>query len=157
VKKDSITLELPDSARNRRSTRWNPWLLLVLGLVWLGQAAFRTDELWMRYTSLVMGIAAVSVAAFSLRHPRQAFIRFDRTGISARPPNGLIAHIPWSEVDYLRFATFTFVVVKKDKRELTVDLGWIAYHAHRTVKPQLMEMAQRHGIEIRTTEWKEPP
>jgi hypothetical protein len=155
VKKDSITLELPDSG-SRRTTRWNPWILLVLGIVWLGQAAFRTDESWFRYASLAMGIAAVSLAVFSLRHPRQPFIRFDRTGITARLPAGLMTHIPWKDVDHLRFSTYTFVVVKKDKRELTVDLGWIAYHTHRSIKPRMMELAKSHGIDVRATDWKEP-
>ena len=70
-------------------------------------------------------------------------------GLEARISRGRSLVLDWKEIVSIDASTFRFVIRTKDDRTILINLGWLSYEQHQTVKPRFLECARSKGVEVR--------
>ena len=126
------------------------WIQLTLGCLFLAQSVFSENQiLWFALLQGGYGLGLIVAMIFFPWFLKPRVLRFHERGLEARISRGRPLVLDWKEIVSIDASTFRFVIMTKDDRIIPIDLGWLSYEQHQTVKPRFLECARSKGVEVR--------
>jgi len=144
-----ITLDVQPEPANPRAQFTQRAIFAMIGVTNLVQALMKDNDF--RYVNLIVGLGTVLFAIFYRRFNRPKVFTFDDDGIEgplgARNP----VKMKWNDIARIEGSVFRLTVLSKSGDRSDINLGNITYDQHKQIKPLILELAQSHGVEVRTT------
>lgn len=135
------------SPRDRALFRWTQF---TLGCLFLVQSIFSENQiLWFAMFQGAYGFGLIIAMTFFPWFLKPRVLRFDERGLVARISQGRPIALDWEEVGVVEASTFRFLIRTKDGRTIPVNLGWLSYEQHQTVKPRFLACARSKGVEVK--------
>jgi hypothetical protein len=144
---EPIILTLDPTGYVHRRLRIQGVLFALLGLINLVQAYLVDNDF--RFVNLIVGIFFISSAfAYPLIF-RQKLATFDDNGLMWSVKNRRNLSLAWNQIAYIEASTLHFYVHPNDSGQFTIDLGNLTYEQHKTLKPQIIDLARSKGVDVR--------
>ena len=147
---EPIILYLDSEGSSPRRMRLFSILYGLLGLSFLVQATLVHGAF--KYVLSVFAVGWIVIAFVYPRLFKGKAITFDDSGISWSPTVPQNSKVPWDQIAYIEGSILTFRIQTKDSKHFNVDLGNLTYEQHRTLKPQILDLARSHGVNVRMIE-----
>ena len=144
---DPIIIYLDSEGSSPRRLRALSIIYGILGISFLAQAMLAHDAF--RYVMLVLALTWILIALNYPRLFKAKTMTIDRSGIAWSRTKPRSLKITWDQIAYMEASTLEFRIRTKDSKLVTINLGSLTFEQHRTLKPQIIELARSKGVEVR--------
>jgi hypothetical protein len=144
---EPIILYLDSGGSSPRRMRLFSILYGFLGLSFLVQATLAHGVL--KYVLFVFALAWIVITLIYPRLYKGKVMTFDGSGVAWLHPTPQNPTLAWDQIAYIEASSLTFRIHTKDLKLFTVDLANLTYEQHRTVKPQILDLARSKGVDVR--------
>jgi hypothetical protein len=144
---EPITLIFDPGGSASRGLRIQWIIYALLGLINLVQAVLLDNNF--RLFNLFAGIFFVASAFIYPIIFRPMLATFDDNGMMWSVKRRRNLSLTWNQIAYFEAATLHFHIHTKDSGQFTIDLGPLTYAQHKTLKPQILDLARSKGVDVR--------
>lgn len=144
---DPIIIYLDSEGSSPRRLRMLSIIYGILGISFLAQAMLAQNAF--RYVMLVLALTWILIALNYPRLFKAKAMTFDDSGITWSRTKPRSLRVTWDQIAYMEASTLEFRIRTKDLKVLTINLGNLTYEQHKTVKPQIIDLARSNGVDVR--------